>query len=71
MFGFKGTLAEVTTGSADLREASAKALSSSLLVCLVVPWAACLYFFSRLGPYYALDRRSVTKLTAGPAQTHP
>ena len=44
VFGFSGNLGAGVT-AADAQAGDAAALSSSLLVCLVVPWSLCLIFY--------------------------
>ena len=49
VFGFSGTLTEGGgTGASHLGDAAA--LSSSLLVCLMVPWTLCLIFYTGVHP---------------------
>ncbi|KAI7836114.1 hypothetical protein COHA_009993 [Chlorella ohadii] len=55
VFGFRGVL-----GSSDGRVAdrsNVAALSSALLVCMVVPWVFCLLFFTALHWTFKEDRR--------------
>ena len=43
-FGFSGSLTEGGSASSS-HQGNAAALSSSLLVCLMVPWSLCLVFY--------------------------
>lgn len=70
IFSFDGTLAEMgsLTPTAHLRH-NAEALGNALLVCLEVPWALCLVFYSLLHLTYHRDRecaRAVDARVAGP-----
>ncbi|CAL5229213.1 g12496 [Coccomyxa viridis] len=55
MFGFTGTATRSGDPEKDL--AQARALGSSLLVFLIVPWTLCLVFYSGLHFTYPRDKR--------------
>ncbi|KAL4436794.1 hypothetical protein ABPG75_003933 [Micractinium tetrahymenae] len=55
LFGFHGALA-TSGGSGPVRE-NVTALSSALLVCMVVPWIFCLLSFTALHWTHARDRK--------------
>ncbi|EFN58437.1 hypothetical protein CHLNCDRAFT_140406 [Chlorella variabilis] len=54
LFGFRGALGDSSSG-ADGKNVAA--LSSALLVCMVVPWVLCLLFFTALHWTFKEDRR--------------
>lgn len=47
-FGFTGAVSRDALSDAVLRAKNADALGSSLLACMVLPWAACLAFYTVL-----------------------
>ncbi|KAK9801849.1 hypothetical protein WJX73_001027 [Symbiochloris irregularis] len=64
-FGYAGSVGEApgATGEAQNRS-NADALSSSLLVCLLVPWSLCFLFYFSLYSFYPRDRRKTKELSA-------
>lgn len=62
LFGFQSSMA-AAGALASQRAAAAKALSSALLLCLVVPWTLCLLSYTFLHATYPRDKASAVKLT--------
>jgi len=60
LFGFQGSLTEAAV-SGEAREVAARALSSALLLCLVVPWSLCLLSYTLLHWTYPKDRSVAMK----------
>ena len=50
VFGYAGTLGESAASEKSLDRGNAVALSSSLLVCLLVPWSLCAVFYFSESP---------------------
>jgi MFS family permease len=62
LFGFRGTMAAAATGAQE-RVAAAQALSSALLLCLIVPWLASLAFYCLLYWTYRADKLAAAKMS--------
>jgi hypothetical protein len=58
VWGFTGAVSRDSLADEALRARNAGALGSSLLVCMVVPWTACLLFYTVLHFTYRTDRRA-------------
>jgi MFS family permease len=61
LFGFQGSMSEAASSNKE-RETAAKALSSALLLCLVAPWALCLFSYVLLHWTYPKDRGIALKM---------
>jgi hypothetical protein len=48
VFGFSGAVNTQSLSDLELRTRNANALGSSLLACMVLPWSACLVFYTVL-----------------------
>ena len=68
-FGFSGSLTEGgSAGSSHLGNAAA--LSSSLLVCLMVPWSLCLvFYFGAWSPLVPVKQSEAAAVPAGCMQS--
>ncbi|GBF89652.1 MFS general substrate transporter [Raphidocelis subcapitata] len=58
VWGFSGAVSRDSLADEVLRARNAGALGSSLLVCMTVPWTACLVFYTVLHFTYRNDRRA-------------
>lgn len=62
LFGFKGSIAAAVAQGPRERALAAHALSSALLLCLLVPWILCFLSYSLLYLTFPLDRLAASKL---------
>jgi len=72
LFDFRGDLSEMghLSPADDAVRHNARALGNALLVCLEVPWALCLVFYSLLHLTYRRDRLAAADAGAGEGGRH-